>query len=429
VVVSTAADTARRTARELDLKEGYTVEAFCRAVEQGRLRPDERTVVIVEEACMVDTVRMHRLLQAAGPAIIRTLGDPEQAQAVGAAGWHAQVDQALGGHAELTTVVRQRDPADREVCRLIRQGHAPEALVNLNARGRVHLCTNPSVAVKEVVHAWDRHRHHRGLDGVKIVTDTSNATIDTLNSLCQARRRRAGELSWPSVELVDREAGRREQVYVGDRVCFIRPYRAENGERIANGTGGTVVHMDLGLRRVTVACEDGRQVPVALMGRKWAQPLRLGYAGHALRLQGGQAQVVLVLPGSWQTSRQSAYSMARMHSTSRWRRWRSAGHAMRASTRRHRRFLTWNATRSTPPCGTRCIGPVEHRIADGSGSSLRGPMTVRTSRTTVRTCRCTHRRRLRACVHWPTSWRHWGPPRGHRSRLTSASLMMAWDWS
>jgi conjugative relaxase-like TrwC/TraI family protein len=74
VVVSTAADTARRTARELDLGQGYTIEAFCLAVEQGRLRPDGRMVVIVEEACMVDTHRMHRLLQAAGPAIIRTLG-------------------------------------------------------------------------------------------------------------------------------------------------------------------------------------------------------------------------------------------------------------------------------------------------------------------------------------------------------------------
>jgi len=41
-----------------------------------------------------------------------------------------------------------------------------------------------------------------------------------------------------------------------------------------------------------------------------AQPLRLGYASHALKLQGGQAAVVLVLPGGWQTSRQSAYSMA-----------------------------------------------------------------------------------------------------------------------
>jgi conjugative relaxase-like TrwC/TraI family protein len=310
VVVSTAADTAQRTARELGLHHGYTVEAFCQAVQHGRLHPDARMVVIVEEACMVDTHRMHRLLQAAGPAIIRTLGDPEQAQAVGAAGWHAQVDQAIGGHAQLTTVVRQRDPQDREVCRLIRQGDADQALANLNARGRVHLVPHASTAVKEVVHAWDLHRQQRGLDQVKIVTDTSNATIDTLNSLCQARRLKAGELSWPTTALVDHAAGRHEQIWVGDRVCFTRPYRAEDGERVANGTAGTVANVDLLLRRVMVACDDGRQVPVELEGREWAQPLRLGYAGHALRLQGGQAPVVLVLPGSWQTSRQSAYSMA-----------------------------------------------------------------------------------------------------------------------
>jgi ATP-dependent exoDNAse (exonuclease V) alpha subunit len=310
VVVSTAADTAQRTARELQLEQGYTIEAFCCAVQHGRLRPDARMVVIVEEACMVDTHRMHRLLQAAGLAIIRTLGDPEQAQAVGAGGWHAAVDQAIGGHAQLTTVIRQRDPEDREVCRLIREGHAGQALANLNARGRVHLVPHASTAVKEVVHAWDLHRRQRGLEGVKIVTDTSNTTIDTLNSLCQARRSRAGELSWPSVELVDRSAGRREQVWVGDRVQFIRPYQTGDGERVANGTAGTIAHVDPLLRRVTVACEDGRQVLVELVGREWAQPLRLGYAGHALRLQGGQAQVVLVLPGSWQTSRQSAYSMA-----------------------------------------------------------------------------------------------------------------------
>jgi hypothetical protein len=177
-------------------------------------------------------------------------------------------------------------------------------------RGRVHLVPHASTAVKEVVHAWDQHRRQRGLEGVKIVTDTSNATIDTLNSLCQARRHRAGELSWPSVELVDHQMGRRERVYFGDRVCFIRPYRTADGERVANGTTGTITGVDLLLRRVTVTCDDGRQVPVELEGREWAQPLRLGYAGHALRLQGGQAEVVLVLPGSWQTSRQSAYSMA-----------------------------------------------------------------------------------------------------------------------
>jgi len=78
VLVSTAAETARRTARELDLDRGYTVEAFARAVATGHLQPTESWVVLVEEAAMVDTPRMAALLDAAGPATIRTLGDPEQ---------------------------------------------------------------------------------------------------------------------------------------------------------------------------------------------------------------------------------------------------------------------------------------------------------------------------------------------------------------
>lgn len=58
-----------------------------------------------------------------------------------------------------------------------------------------------------------------------------------------------------------------------------------------------------------IRCDDGPWMMVEPTHKEWAQPLRLAYAGHALRLQGGQASVVLVLPGSWQTSRQSAYSM------------------------------------------------------------------------------------------------------------------------
>jgi ATP-dependent exoDNAse (exonuclease V) alpha subunit len=308
IVVSTAADTARRTAKELGLARGYTIEAFTHAVATGRLHPDERTVVIVEEAVMVDTPRMHRLLQAAGRAIIRTLGDPEQAQAVGPGGWHAQVDQVIGGHATLTTVVRQRDPADREACRLIRQGHADQALTNLHQRGRVHLVPHGSTAVKEVVYAWNNYRLLCGLHQVRIVTDTSNATIDTLNSLCQTKRLAAGELLGQPVELVDRQTGRRERLYVGDRVCFIRPHQVD-GESVPNGTTGWVRAVDPVRERVLVACDHGACIPVELSENEWAQPLRLAYAGHALRLQGGQAQVVLVLPGVWQTSRQSAYSM------------------------------------------------------------------------------------------------------------------------
>jgi conjugative relaxase-like TrwC/TraI family protein len=312
VLISTAAETARRTARDLGLDRGWTVEAFTRAVTTGQLQPEAEWVVLVEEAAMMDTHRMATLLQAAGPASIRTLGDPEQAQPVGAGGWHRLVDQVIGGHATLTTVIRQRNPADREVCAAIRNGHAPTALADLQARGRLHLSNDRPTATKELVHAWDQHRHARGLEGVAIVTDTDNTTIDTLNALCQAKRRAARELTGPAVTVTDQASGRREQVYVGDRVRFIRPYLAPDLLRsyVANGTGGQILSIDPTRDEVVVGCDDGRAIALAPAALAEAQPLRLGYASHALKLQGGQAAVVLVLPGGWQTSRQSAYSMA-----------------------------------------------------------------------------------------------------------------------
>ena len=312
VLVATAAETARRTAHELGLDRGWTVEAFTRAVHHGQLRPRDSWLVLVEEAAMMDTPRMATLLDAAGPASIRTLGDPEQAQAVGAGGWHRLVDPVIGGHAELVTVIRQRHQADREVCQAIREGHAPTALADLAARGRLHLAPDRSCAVKELVYAWDRHRAAHGLAGVAIVTDTDNHTVDTLNTLCQQRRLAAGELTGPSVTVTDRVTGRRERLHVGDRVRFVRPYvtRGLVPVYVANGTGGQVLDVDPDDGVVAVDCDGQGTVTLRPAVHEEAQPLRLGYAGHALKLQGGQAEVVLVLPGSWQTSRQSAYSMA-----------------------------------------------------------------------------------------------------------------------
>jgi len=213
VLVSTAAETARRTARELDLERGWTVEALTRAVRTGHLQPQGDWVVLVEEAAMMDTHRMAALLEAAGPASIRTVGDPEQAQPVGAGGWHHLVDQVIGGHVQLTTVIRQRDPADRAVCQAIRDGHAQEALADLHARGRLHLSPDRSTAVKEIAHAWDRYRRARGLQGVAIVTDTDNHTVDVLNALCQVLpavwRAHVGVVAGGHVGDVRSPAGRR----------------------------------------------------------------------------------------------------------------------------------------------------------------------------------------------------------------------------
>ena len=254
---------------------------------------------------------MAALLEAAGPASIRTLGDPEQAQPVGAGGWHQLVDQALGGHAQLTTVIRQHNPADREVCAAIRDGQAPQALADLQGRGRLHLSPDRSTAVKELVHAWDHHRHVRGMEGVAIVTDTDNATVDVLNALCQAKRHGAAELTGSGVVVTDRVTGRREHVHVGDRVRFIRPYldRGFDGGYVANGTAGrssaSTPRMVRWWSAVTTA------TPSPCSRGCWRRPSRCGSATPATPSSSRAAKLRWCWSSrGWQTSRQSAYSMA-----------------------------------------------------------------------------------------------------------------------
>jgi len=253
---------------------------------------------------------MQRLLAAAGPARVLAIGDPEQYQAIGAGGWRLDADRLLG-HAELTEVFRQRDPADRQALADLRSGRAADALANLAERGRVHVVPRQADAVRELVHAWDVHRAEVGTAGVLMITDTSNQAIDTLNRGAQRIRVDAGELGAEVLAVHDPDTRRREELRAGDLVAFVDTVSVGDrraSEKVRNGTRGTITAVDLDQRTATVALDGGRTVTVDVpaSGR---QALRLAYASHAMRAQGAEADVALVLPGVAHAHRQAAYPM------------------------------------------------------------------------------------------------------------------------
>jgi hypothetical protein len=59
---------------------------------------------------------------------------------------------------------------------------------------------------------------------------------------------------------------------------------------------------------VRVQCDDGRTVSVSVP-EQGPQTLRLADAGLAVRAQGAEAEVALVLPGAAHAHRQAAYPM------------------------------------------------------------------------------------------------------------------------
>jgi uncharacterized RDD family membrane protein YckC len=312
LAVSTAAMTAQETARKIGADRGYTVEGLVAKADNGGLGLTDASVVIVDEYVMLDTFRAAELLRVAGDAQVICVGDPLQLQGIGASGWQADVEDALDplghGAVTLTSVHRQEQAADREMLAAERTGQAADALHSLAERGRLHVSATPEQADGEVLATYRRLRDEgRGVTDLFVNTDTSNARVDTYNRLIQDDRLARGEIGGAHLDYRSTDAGRHETLYVGDRVALVASVE-DRGRRVANGRKGSIVRIDEDHRRAVVALDDGKAVRVDVAVSAPVVPLRLCYAGHACRLQGAEAPVVLVVPGDATTSLESAYS-------------------------------------------------------------------------------------------------------------------------
>src|SRR5512135_2986333 len=304
---------AQGTAERIGAEAGHTVESFCASVEHGRIRPTERTVLVVDEYITVDTFRMARLLQAAGEARIICVGDERQAQGIGASGWQLDVRDVLEpaglGPVTLTNVHRQRDRDDRMALAQLREGHGGQALQDLQRRGRLHVADDPAHVDGQVLATYQRLRDEgRGVKDVFVDTDTSNARVDTYNRLIQHDRLRRGELRTDRhLDYVADAPDRHERLYVGDRVAFIAGVRTGD-TKVANGAQGEIIGINQARRAATVRLDAGGRILVPVPVEAPTVPIRLAYAGHVAKTQGAEAPVVLVVPGYLHSSLESAYS-------------------------------------------------------------------------------------------------------------------------
>jgi conjugative relaxase-like TrwC/TraI family protein len=102
---------------------GLTVAKALHLLEEGQLRVDRRTVIVVDEASMVGTPELRRLLEAstAGCAKIVLVGDAYQLAPVKArGGMFEQLCEDLPWAQRLSEVWRMRDPAERDASLALR---------------------------------------------------------------------------------------------------------------------------------------------------------------------------------------------------------------------------------------------------------------------------------------------------------------------
>jgi hypothetical protein len=273
--------------------EGFEEVATCDRLlvdlDHGREQLDGQTVLVVDEAGMLGSRKLARLLDHAQQtqAKVVLVGDDRQLAAIDAGGGFRALRLRLGA-SELTENRRQYQAWEQEALELVRGGLVEEAVAAYRAHDRVVCAESKPAASLALLQdwwaAWQEAEHDPAQD--MIVLAGRRAEVDRLNAACQQLLANRGRLGSDRLQVEDLQLAVRDRVVCG---C-----NAIDKLGIANGTRGTVTALDHEARTMTIRV-DGKELREVVLpgwyldGRKRGERNRrvdLAYATTGHRAQG-----------------------------------------------------------------------------------------------------------------------------------------------
>jgi Ti-type conjugative transfer relaxase TraA len=242
---------------------------------QGRDLLTSRVVLVIDEAGMVGTRQLERVLSHAAEAGAKVVmvGDPRQLQAIEAGASFRSIHERHGG-VEIGEVRRQREDWQRDATRYLATGRTGHALAAYRSRGMVHEAETREQARADLIEGWDRDRQ-AAPERSRIILTHTNDEVRALNEAARERMRADGDLGDEVHVAVERGA---RHFASGDRVMFLQN---ERGLGVKNGTLGTVERVNA--QSMTVQTDDGRSVRFDL---KDYDRIDHGYAATIHKAQG-----------------------------------------------------------------------------------------------------------------------------------------------
>ncbi|KQN04870.1 conjugal transfer protein TraA [Sphingobium sp. Leaf26] len=252
-----------------------TIASMEHSWAQGRDLLTSRDVLVIDEAGMVGTRQMERVLSHAADvgAKVVLVGDPQQLQSIEAGAAFRAIHERHGG-VEITQVRRQHEGWQQDATRHLATGRTGEAIAAYADKGLVHQAETREEARRDLIERWDRERQSDP-DASRIILTHTNAEVRDLNEAARAAMRNAGELG----DECQVKTERGDRLFAsGDRSMFLRN---ERSLEVKNGTLGTIEHVSEG--HMSVRTDDGR---VVSFDTKDYRDLDHGYAATIHKAQG-----------------------------------------------------------------------------------------------------------------------------------------------
>jgi len=216
-------------------------------LDAHRVRLDDHTVVVIDEAGMAGTRLLAPILDAAAHAGAKVVlvGDPHQLPEIDAGGLLAGLAYRLDP-IELNHNRRQRAQWERDALAELRNGDVDAAFAAYRDNDRVVTAPTAIDVRRTMVADWWSH-----LVAGDTVTMTAyrREDVDDLNGRARAYLNRAGALTGPELVIDDRP------FQAGDQIVCLRNDRRLG---IHNGTRATITAVDPGRRTITITADDRR---------------------------------------------------------------------------------------------------------------------------------------------------------------------------
>jgi conjugative relaxase-like TrwC/TraI family protein len=259
---------------------------------------DAQTVVVVDEAGMVDSRKLAALIEAtqtAGAKLV-LVGDHRQLQPIEAGGLFRALAERLET-ANLTEIRRQAEPWAREAVHALAEGHAGAALKAYDDHGGLHVSQSKTEAIQSLVSAWTQAGEHHPGDS-RLMLAGERADVRALNVQARESLQQSGHLG--QGQKMATAHGVREFA-VGDRLVCTRnstPYGVKNGQL---GTLEAITpHKKGPLLRVRL--DEGHRVVTLPTGRY--DHLDHGYALTTHKAQGVTVDHAFILASGTMANRE-----------------------------------------------------------------------------------------------------------------------------
>ena len=265
----------RELAADPHIQRGGTLHSELWFVENGKRRWNDKTVVLVDEAGMVDTKTMGRLMSAARSARAKVIlvGDDRQLQSVARGGLFREL-AAEHGAGEIVTVTRQREGWQRQAAEDLAGGRVREALTAFEQRGAIRWSGTQEESIQALVAQWAADSR-KNPASTRFVLAYTNADVHALNGRLRAVRAERREIG---ADVALASEGELRPFAVQDRVQIVRTDKARG---LFNGEAGTIERIVDGM--LTVRLDHGKRV-------SWNSAefdgYRHGYAGTVYKSQG-----------------------------------------------------------------------------------------------------------------------------------------------